>query len=71
MSLFNYSLGFFNVKKTKTKELSSQRIEPCDTDIIDVKKNKYINNSLVFDDVQKALEEDQHPMLKALKQKGL
>lgn len=68
-----FDIGFFNAsaKSNKTKELPNKPSTVSCDNIIEVKKNKESNNnSLVFDEVQKALEEDQHPMLKALKQKG-
>lgn len=56
--------GNSSKKASELKKISS-------ADVVEVKKQAdKKSNPLVFDDVQKAMEEDQHPLLKQLKQNG-
>ena len=58
---------------TKTKSSNGPEIievKKKGTAIGDGKAGKKNSSSLVFDDVQKAMEEDTHPMLKSLKSNG-
>lgn len=69
-----FKKGFFGggtkteSKKTEAKVPGTQKKSG---DVVEVKKaGDKQSNPLVFDDVQKAMEEDQHPLLKQLKQNG-
>lgn len=67
-----FKKGFFG-GSAKPKATTTTAAKKADADVIEVKKappTAKAASPYVFDDVQRAMEEDQHPLLKQLKQKG-
>jgi hypothetical protein len=67
-----FKKGFFG-GSAKPKATTTTAAKKADAEVIEVKKAPPAAKAAspyVFDDVQRAMEEDQHPLLKQLKQKG-
>jgi hypothetical protein len=66
-----FKKGFFSQKSCPKQSRSDNNgVVMQSSDVIDVKKSQGGSNSLLLDDVQKAMAEDRHPILKELEKNG-